>query len=138
MNVASLELCRELYEVSGWGNTDHYWRFHKPNGQSKLYTIGEMDDNNARFGSDKPEHVRFREENDFFNAYDCGYLLRKLATDPDTIALEYGRWRSGALACWKASMVGVIEDVEADTPENALAKLAIELFKQKILVKEVS
>ena len=69
--------------------------------------------------------------------YPLGYLLRKLPTKYNNEALELfvigNRW-----TCQYDD--GGIEDNEyptakADTPEDAACKLAIELFKQGILVR---
>lgn len=110
MNVASKELCEELYKLSQWDNT--YW----------LYVEG---------GLVTAEEYRLDKwENGVF-AYDLDYLLRKLTMyehNRETFHLEYywnvNRWACGYLG----------EDFEdAEIPEDALCKLAIELFKQGIL-----
>jgi hypothetical protein len=77
-NVASLELCKELYGLSGWNDT--------------------------------PNHV------------DLGYLVRKLPAYTEIRNYEI---------CWQARFNSMIS--EADTPEDAAAKLAIELFKSGVL-----
>jgi hypothetical protein len=61
-------------------------------------------------------------------AYDLGYLLRKLPQPYSIMAYSTGR------------LVAVQGEVTAtaDTPEDAAAKLAIELFKQGILTRSES
>jgi len=112
MNTASLELSKELYELSGWG-TDLEWRSDSTTDISGAYP-----------------------------AYDLGFLLRKLPRWVEDGMLELstrqGRFREG----WLASYVDMDDQptgVEgcAETPEDALTLLAIELFKQGILKKEV-
>lgn len=99
MNTASLELCKELYELSGWEGEEDVYRQAEP---------GEED------------------ENVVCPAYSAGYLLRKLPKDETTYGFKLGKW----YAQYQAA------PVFADTPEDALCKLAIELFKQGVLKKE--
>lgn len=94
MNVASKELCQELYELSGW------------KGELPVHTVGAK----------------------VFPAYQLGYLLSKLNGFLPTVHQnEHQRW-----VAYSTPRPGVYED---DTPEDAAAKLAIELFKQGILMK---
>lgn len=65
--------------------------------------------------------------------YDLGYLLRKLP--PSTEIKRMGKARAdivrlGEYVAWNDNHKG---RYHADTPEDATAKLAIELFKQGIL-----
>lgn len=161
-NVASLELSKKLFELSGWNDTDGVWRLHKPNGASAVISREKMRADNYRFRN-SPEAPRFREENEFFSAYTAGYLLRKLpvnlqfpekyekpvpdngdrfdrwnAEDTGTAKLyvgamsnDPGKWWAG-YQLWNTTIYGYKED----TPENALAKLAIVLFEQNLLTKE--
>lgn len=109
MTVASKELSQELYELSGWDDEslDHHG-----------------------------DGVR----------YNLGYLLRKL---PDWVKLfHYGKEGWQALSEEHITFNGVPQyrcrdgydcecpDVESgywDTPEDAVCKLAIELFRKKII-----
>lgn len=115
MNVASLERCRELYELSGWADTDY--TYYANAGQHS----GTMMHRSLVF--DKPDNLP---------AYDLGYLLRKLpelvTTDTYSDFLEIKKSSGQYLAYYSFS-----ERVVADTPENAAAKLAIELFKAGVL-----
>lgn len=101
-DVASLELCRELHELSGWEDVDQFSRkpgfVQKPMGSLPLY--------------------------------DLGYLLRKL---PPQTRLFKARESTYGIAI--GTMVEKYKQF-ADTPEDAAAKLAIELFKQGILKHE--
>ena len=139
MNVASLELSNELYELSKWRNTEYWWRLHKPNGLSKLYTFHEMDADRFRFRN-SPEAHRFSEENDFFPAYDLGCLLRKLPDNGLARRLTIARDSNGTwVACFHdTNSCDDFDRSHGDTPEDAVTKLAIELFKQGILTKEVT
>lgn len=109
MSVATLELCRELYELSGW--------------QSGNWHIIGPDESTP--------------------SYDLGYLLRKLPRihkrdwhlflQPWT---RYGTWYCN-LRHWQDPYLLVEERASVgDTPEDAAAKLAIELFKQGVLTQE--
>lgn len=114
MNVASIELCKELYEVSGWKETGFEYR---------------LDDNNKLF---------YRKERQWayissLPAYDLGYLLRKLP-----VVSEVSHYTEFYYAKYVNLKHITSDDIQtqADTPEDAAAKLAIELFKQGILTKE--
>ena len=123
MNVASLELCRELYELSGWRNTEHNY----PGEKISKGTAGTKDD---------PHIVTV------IPAYDLGYLLRKLpmqipseSGDEDdnycfqlTEGLE-AKWQIDYRDRYDGQFTAVVDDI----PENAACQLAIELFKQGVL-----
>jgi hypothetical protein len=122
VNVASLELCSELYELSGWGSQEFWWT--------------EV----ADYPFDRNKWIAHNQGNipRKYPAYDLGYLLRKLPAmiDGDCVTLTHAdKWgasyeglRGGAL------MSRFIQS--ADTPEDTAAKLAIELFKQGVLTKQ--
>lgn len=129
MNVASLELCKELYKLSGWEDTSFAWvdSEHKP---TRTKHISKLSVTNAS------------ELTYMAPAYDLGYLLRKLPgkvkhNGPKELLLTYvdsDKW-------WLAQYVGVNNSYTlgtqvADTPEDAACNLTIELFKQNILKKE--
>jgi hypothetical protein len=122
MNVASLDLCRELYDLSGWNETDKWYGTWYGD---EDWAVGVYDPNVP----------------DCYPAYDLGDLLRRLpATTSITRALSdytartktfdetvsVPRTHTALPARWM---------VRGDTPENAAAKLAVELFKQGILAK---
>lgn len=128
MNTASLELSKELYELSGgkllseWGST--YFYYTPDGGSSTGHTVIV----GTRSTVDIP-------------AYDLGYLLRKL---PPIVTLKSragGRWSAqlvkGQLVYSYQEQKDEIKKWEvertADTPEDAACKLAIELFKQGVL-----
>lgn len=140
-DVASLELCKELYELSGWNNT-FFWRESGPDGEYLRWN--------------EPNHGLNRMRENGVPAYDLGYLLRKLpfkltgnATGyleivaDETHQKQYSE--AGQLLaakkvvpCWRAFYAynTQFDQATADTPENATCKLAIELFKQNILKKK--
>jgi hypothetical protein len=142
MNVASLELCRELYELSGWDKTDyvHYRAPYKAatwyEGNADVYWKMVRENSGINLES--------------FPAYDLGYLLWKL---PRHLKMKHQVWHllvmNGDVAetNWIADYVTVGREcwlhegdrarlTEGATPEDAAAKLAIELFKQGILTAE--
>jgi len=113
MNTANLGLCRELYELSGWDGTEHH-----------------LSD-----GYDDYE-IQAAEEGGFKDCplYELGYLLQKLPLEVRDfpIQLRPNHLRNLWLCGYKVSQL----DFQADIPEDALCKLAIELFKQGILTRE--
>lgn len=130
MNVAPLDLCRELYELSGWGaDCEHHW-LHRD-----LY-------NRMPRQSDLKDG---QSEEDYAPAYDLGYLIRKL---PGHIVLTSTTWDGihtekpkgqeldyQASACYQSNVKGLLVQEVANTPEDALCKLAIQLFKQGVLTR---
>ena len=121
MNVASRELCEELYKLSGWeladmqdiGWNDFWWNWliSKRTKKAKCVELAAHR-SNAHWAFGCP-------------AYDLGELLRRLP--------ERHRWLDYSPAQKKWVM---LFDIEADTPEDAAAKLAIELFKTGTLTRE--
>lgn len=119
MNVASLELCKELYELSEWDESrDRYY----PNKRPELQV--------GPFQGKLPSTA--------VPAYTLGYLLRKLPnyikeTEQRIFMRSYrGNWGFGYAKLREENSHTNLY-AEADTPENATAKLAIELHKQGVL-----
>lgn len=108
MHVASLDLCKELYDLRGWGGADDL----KP--RDRYRTNGTLQigpyQGYVRGGS--------------VPAYDLGYLLRKFA-GKGGIEIRYGEKDCLAVSQGQITV--------ADTPEDATCRLAIELFKQGLL-----
>ena len=79
---------------------------------------------------------------EFTPAYDCGYLLRKLPAllgkrgSNSAECLRLGKDKERYLAGYIGVDLVWGFPCEAETPENALCKLSIELFKQGVLTKE--
>ncbi len=100
--IASLELSKTLFELSGWSGDTNISSQHYP-------------------------------------LYDLGYLLRKL---PGQVVLTQSHEEREAINRWSCAYMPELFQAmnyieKADTPENAACKLAIELFKAGILIKEV-
>jgi hypothetical protein len=118
MNVASLELCKELYELSGWNTDLAFWSNETPDGWEVVFELHAGDE--------------------FFPAYDLGYLLRKLPheIEVDGVPGYYLRieapCRGGNQWMFNYSHMKPIETWN-ESPEDAACKLAIELFKQGVL-----
>jgi hypothetical protein len=116
-DVASLALCRELYQVSGWGDDIEYWEEAYISGASvPMYDLGYLLRKlpTTLFGATYYLSVFKTEE-----GWSVGYFDAELRADtgrPDI-----------ASAGNEASMA------IADTPEDAAAMLAIKLFKQGVL-----
>lgn len=132
MHTASLELCKELYELSGWEDTSFEWAY--PSTRS----IAKGQPNEAYL---KGRHKYHQGSTEIWQpqtvcaAYDLGHLLRRLPTTIGEIT-DRLRLTKGNLA-WYAKYERLGDDIleEADTPEDAVCKLTIELFKQGILKK---
>lgn len=119
--VASLELCKELYELSGWEDT--YW-VYAMNQIAELLPRKEVEERGYSWYGP--------------SAYSAGYLLRKLpAVDEHNDHWEM--WRSAPLNKheeeWTVEYSAEL-GATADTPENCLAQLCIALFKANILKRE--
>jgi hypothetical protein len=121
-----LELCKELYELSGWMVDDYYM------GYPLVWATDEMSKGLAKHQLVWHEPWRSDPNYKFVApAYDLGYLLRKLQ------GYDCGVYYSNQWQQWIATAHDNNQG-KADTPENAAAKLAIELFKQNILTKDGS
>lgn len=129
MNVASIELCRELYELSGWRDLrDWWWGDHQKGGEIRY-----------RLQQNAPLDKCGRDD---VPAYDLGYLLRKL---PDE---QWGedKWFNlqletdgvGWLAGYAYGNETLALEGQASTPEDAVTILAIQLFKQGVLTRRES
>lgn len=124
MNVASLELSKELYKLSRWSGTGFEWinDYH----QNKPDGAPDMKWEVTRSMSFHDQSVPSKN----YPAYTAGYLLRKLPLGSFIIKHDdrYEACRPRMLGEDKA-----VDVFPADTPEDALTKLAIELFKQKVI-----
>lgn len=133
MNVASLELCKELYELSGWSNTEFYYKEFAGHPE----VIHHLSHLMAGLVSVHP-------------AYDLGFLLRKLPRVLGTIGANEGwlqitprdeRDHSGWLAHYgyvageghHGFLYADWAQTLAATPEDAAAQLCIALFKEGVL-----
>lgn len=136
-NVANLELCKELYAVSGW-EADYWYDWNH--------------------GSPTVEDMKLSESN--IPAYDLGYLLRKLPKwlgDDSYLQIDWSYVGSRDFCMgymgkddWTILVTSKKwhglpdnepngrneEYVKYMSPESLAAVLSIELFKQHILRKE--
>jgi hypothetical protein len=130
VNYARIELCRDLYGLSGWDADGYVW-YGTPTGN---YEVGS--ENEIHMLKERPDATEFI----FFDvpAYDLGFLLRMLPTqmpEGDYLALQPwvdDEWCIGYFAYGEPSLYSN----SADTPEDAACKLAIELFKRGILSRD--
>ncbi len=109
--TTSLELSRELYELLGWDDTERYSIYEDcdlPEGKIAEYNIGYSGP-----------------------LYDLGYLLRKLPTT----RVKLRNFTNGWTAQWDDHKGTELQGEDA-TPEDAVAKLAIELAKAGVLKRE--
>jgi hypothetical protein len=128
LNTASLELCKELYKLSGWGmlDTDKCWAFHGSSYRLKNWPTGKL-------GMGK------------LPAYNLGYLLRKLPpsftyrtpSDHNVNVNIYMELIAEGNAKFIIASVGLttVWWQSYGTPEDVACKLAIKLFEQGILTK---
>lgn len=116
MNVASQTLCNELYELSGWNEVNHYYVQHD-------------DEYDLEYSTNMPI------DGGIYPAYDIGYLLRKL---PNTYYGYYLDLSTTADETWVAEYFTndftperPMSEYRAEgfTPEDAAAKLAIQLIR---------
>lgn len=119
MNVASLELCKKLYELSGWLSTD----FEYSGLNEVVYWPPEVQAKDPRPFPDIP-------------AYDLGFLLRKLPVG--CYVSKAKAHNTASTGNFRSGRYGFPITERADTPADAVTKLAIELFKQGILTKGAS
>jgi len=104
MNVASLDLCRELYELSGWYK-----------GQSQY----------SQYSQDSQENGTIKN----IPRYDLEFLLRKLAIYG--VEIRYGDLLCEVSS---PALPGiVIRSSKPNGPEDDVCRLAIELIKKGIL-----
>ena len=140
MQVASKELSKKLFELSGWG------KFHSENVADYFYW--HRNDSWRVANKEKFSKLESIGERLEFPAYDLGFLLRKLPGRlPVADWLEIGLELSHSYVSdeWIAlypnrlTLVRVKPSppqASAGTPEDAVCLLAIKLFKQGILKKE--
>jgi len=122
MNTANLELCKELYELSAWEEEG-----------AELWCLAIRGD--EKFAPALPHFIGS------FPSYSLGFLLRNLPAYLDE--RKYASLGSINLdvvdnrmwACGYGVMAPAVLKQYADTPEDAVCKLAIELFKQGVLKK---
>lgn len=126
-DVASLELCKELYELSGWNDT--FWtyaRYPKTKGGENTSIV-----KNKKF--DKGSKTIY------VPAYTLGYLLDKLVEVKTGLTIYHVH----STMSWEAFYAGKFFEYGVETqhwetqggmnPADAACKLAIELFKQGVL-----
>lgn len=127
MNVASLELCRELYELSGWKGTSY--TFRSIDGKTwELFAPKRLERLDRSAGAVRP-------------AYDLGYLMRKLPqidVEKTKLHLTLLTLPKSFKAFYAKRGFGIRHGVTANTPEDAAASLAIKLFEQGILKPETN
>lgn len=144
MNVASRSLCKELYDLSGWGRTGKHtvsdvqiWWVKAEDVSSGIYFVDDGE------WVVSPSILSFNDGAEYFPAYDLGYLFRKVQValgvgvrfvDPDNpLATDLKEWHGKYIAFnpWLKQR----DYAFANTPEDALCKLAIWLFQREVLIR---
>jgi hypothetical protein len=128
VDVASVDLCRELWELSGWGTEATAFHWYKQHGEAD-YTLVSSDE------------AEFYQSDSYFPAYTLGFMLRKLQLPYVTVLVgTLGRRSKLYSASYIPDQLGEYDPAtmyrKADTPENALCQLAIQLFRQNILKRD--
>lgn len=139
MNVSSLELSKELYSLSEWAATEYQYAVREDRATVPTLVRSEA-------GKSWPDGYWTA-----WPAYDLGYLINKLpptlhlnttdvkdlyiAKSADCYIADYryrapDEWAKGG-GWWHR--YDRAKDVEATTAEDAVCKLAIVLFKQRLL-----
>lgn len=136
MNLASLELCKELYGLSDWSDTNFWYGEPKNLEPQLIFRADKQIPNEMIWAGDR-----------FTPAYDLGYLLRKLPArihmlEGDDVFLVIEKFDPHPLdeprytAMYKASVDSDCWAQTTDTPEDAVCALAIKFFQEEILKKE--
>lgn len=120
MHVANLELCKELYDLSGWDKSLLYWQI----GIRKLGTSNIRDYKTKMLDTTKT-----------IPGYNLGYLLRELPVR--TVIYHSADDYVAKYSALVEKNLPIKYEERANNPEDAICKLAIKLFKQKILIKEI-
>lgn len=134
MHVASLELCKQLFELSGWEDTYLMWvsNMHPPravNADEYAKNTGKANGNPDVIMTETDFWIR---QDELLPAYGLDYMLQKLP--------RYDISFNGVLhtvTFWDDDTDSQIFS-EGDTVENAAAMLLIKLLKQGILKREAS
>ena len=149
MTVASLELCKELYELSGWEDTEKVWKYTEPMSTDVKYGVRKDGDKWCYSIQDGPLSSWIPQAS-AWPAYDLGYLLRKLPfTQVKLRNASNGNHDYYWAIQWRETSRKLKFSIDesrltrhreysyvADTPEDAAAKLAIELFKEGVLTDQ--
>lgn len=126
---ASLELSKQLFEVSGWFDVDNYSIIPITGDGKRKKRVNIRADELCESHNHKPIPL-----------YDLGFLIRKL---PPVVTLKSRAGKRWSAQCFRGKITddgNRIEKVDmdfiADTPEDALCRLALALFEAGILTRE--
>lgn len=141
--VASLELCQELYALSGWDETGGGY---VPEYDPDEPPVAFIPENKLAYTHECQDYYYVTKESDVYQvvyipAYDAGYLLRKLPKQYLIFQSSFTLYRAAKFAYDGELDETIIKPFSWEgfkEPEDALCKLAIELFKQGILKKEAN
>lgn len=125
--TVSRELAEKLKEAGYPQSTEWFIRLQKPTGLTKMYWHCDMDYDNERFSGSRPEHIRFREENEFFAAPMTDELLEQLpARVKSELPNDLTLVKDVSNGQYYASYETIDDDlvsVDAAMPVDALAQL---------------
>lgn len=142
-NFASLELCRELYELSGWTHTDYAWYSTSHRDSNDDWEKGESIVKNCHYHQatwqpSSINHSYGESRAPIYPAYDLGFLMRKLRPSEYNFTVYLQCGSNGCSIHWQNILSSAIElenidFFNADIPENAAAQLCLELIHRGIL-----
>lgn len=136
-SVASLKLCKKLYELSGWRTCDFIWIDLNDSQPFEMYakSFPSISTNDYR---DLGEI-----ETDWLPAYDLEYILKKLPHIGDDDDWAIHLWQDDDE--WYCGYYNRHMDSDLQTestchknPADAACELAINLFERHVLIKEDS
>lgn len=114
MHFAEVELCRKLYDVSGWDDT------------SFKYVGGSRDNIQLR-----PRNKRITAPD--VPAYDLGYLVRRLPYPVSVTANQKGFVTTAAMMRHRPPFFNYL--ARDASPENSTVDVLLEMFKQNVLTR---
>ena|SRR3990167_2142342 len=124
MNTTSKDISKRLYELSGWGDRCEVY-FSWQTKYDKVITTKEQGAEDSD-GFLRPWAVP---------AYNLGFLLRKIPANTSIYDwVQIGKHEKDYEVSWWIE-TDFIDSFSADTPEDAVAKLCIQLFESSILKK---
>ena len=128
------ELCKQVYEATGWDDTKNVWSLQHTGSVEEQMIKEEI---GAFEYSREPTECLRMGQPVLAPYYTSDYLLEKLpykiGKANSAIWLRLGKTRNSYTVCYMGSDLVCIYDFEADTPLKALLKLTLKLHEDEIL-----
>ena len=131
MNVTDRKLSEELFKLSGWETFNVLC-------QSGSYREGYGEDSDEGWFSYDPNEAVAHHQNIYqtYQAYDLGYLLRKLNEARITRRIPMRLTMDANSVGYSFGYEEYLRTTHEERPEDAAAMLAIELFKKRLLTHD--